>query len=85
MLKSGNWTSTDGKTIYRINNLSVGNPHDQMTRYTTFLKKNISEYLENQALSGGVSTILRSGLILENIRRIFLLSIWDTGTVYKTI
>ena len=33
-------------------------------------------------ISGGVSTILRSGLILENIRRMFLLSIWDTGTMY---
>ena len=35
--------------------------------------------MENQGLSGGVSTILRSGLILENIRRMFLLSIWVTG------
>ena len=26
--------------------------------------------------------ILRSGLILENIRRMFLLSIWATGTMY---
>ena len=37
---------------------------------------------ENQALSGGVSAILRSGLILENIRRMFLLSIWATVTMY---
>ena len=41
-----------------------------------------AEYAENQALSGGVSAILRSGLILENIRRMFLLSIWVTGTMY---
>ena len=27
--------------------------------------------MENQALSGGVSAILQSGLILENIRRMF--------------
>ena len=32
--------------------------------------------------SGGVSAILRSGLILENIRRMFLLSVWVTGTMY---
>ena len=32
--------------------------------------------------SGGVSVILQSGLILENIRRMFLLSIWATGTMY---
>ena len=38
--------------------------------------------MENQALSGGVSAILRSGLILEVIRRMFLLSIWVTGTMY---
>ena len=31
---------------------------------------------------GGVSAILRSGLILEVIRRLFLLSIWVTGTMY---
>ena len=37
---------------------------------------------ENQALSGGVSAILRSGLILEVIRRLFLLSVWVTGTMY---
>ena len=37
--------------------------------------------MENQALSGGVSAILRSGLILENIRRMFFLSIWATGTM----
>ena len=36
----------------------------------------------NQALSGGVSAILRSGLILEVIRRMFLLSVWVTGTMY---
>ena len=41
-----------------------------------------AEYAENQVLSGGVSAILRSGLILENIRRMFLLSIWVTGTMY---
>ena len=29
-----------------------------------------------------VSAILRSGLILENIRRMFLLSIWAAGTMY---
>ena len=40
------------------------------------------EYAENQALSGRVSALLRSGLILENIRRMFLLSIWVTGTMY---
>ena len=39
-------------------------------------------YAENQALSGGLSTILQSGLILENIQRMFLLSIWATGTMY---
>ena len=39
-------------------------------------------YAENQGLSGGVSTIPRSGLILENNRRMFLLSIWVTGTMY---
>ena len=37
---------------------------------------------ENEVLSGGVSAILRSGLILENIRRMFLLSVWVTGTMY---
>ena len=37
---------------------------------------------ENQALSGGVSAVLQSGLILENIRRMILLSIWATGTMY---
>ena len=41
-----------------------------------------AEYAENQVLSGGVSPILRSGLILENIRRFFLLSIWVTRTLY---
>ena len=35
-----------------------------------------------QALSGGVNAILRSGLILESIRRMFLLSIWATRTMY---
>ena len=34
------------------------------------------------SLEGGVSDILRSGLILEIIRRMFLLSIWATGTMY---
>ena len=33
-----------------------------------------AEYTENQTLSGGVSSILRSGLILQNIYRMFLLS-----------
>ena len=28
-----------------------------------------------------LSAILRSGLVFENIQRIFLLSIWDTGIV----
>ena len=37
---------------------------------------------ENEVLSGGVSAILRSGLILENIRRMFLLSVWVIGTMY---
>ena len=37
---------------------------------------------ENEVLSGGVSAILRSGLILENIRRMFLLSVRVTGTMY---
>ena len=37
---------------------------------------------ENEVLSGGVRAILRSGLILENIRRMFLLSVWVTGTMY---
>ena len=32
-------------------------------------------YAENQALSGGVSAILQSGLILENIWRIFFVKI----------
>ena len=35
----------------------------------------IAEYAENQALSGGVSAILQSGLILENIRRMFFVKI----------
>ena len=39
-----------------------------------------AEYAENQARSGGVSAIQRSGAILENIRRMFLLSAWVTGT-----
>ena len=38
--------------------------------------------MENQALSGGLSTNLRFGLNLKNILRVFLLSIWATGTVY---
>ena len=38
-----------------------------------------AEYAENQALSGGVSAILRSGLLLKNM---FLLLIWATGTMY---
>ena len=37
---------------------------------------------ENEVLSGGVSAMLRSGLILENIRKMFLLSVWVTGTMY---
>ena len=32
-----------------------------------------------------VSAILRSGLILENIRRMFLLSIWAAGTMYMNL
>ena len=46
------------------------------------LFKQSAEYAENEALSDGVSAILRSGLILENIRRMFLLSTWVTGTMY---
>ena len=38
--------------------------------------------IKHQVLSVGVSTILRSGLILENIQKVFLLSIWATGTMY---
>ena len=41
-----------------------------------------TEYAENQDLSGWVTAVLRSGLILQNIRRMFLLSIWVTGTMY---
>ena len=41
-----------------------------------------AKYAENQVLSGGVSAILRFGLILENIRRMFLLSVWVIGTMY---
>ena len=42
-----------------------------------------AEYAENlEVLSGGVSAILQSGLILENIRKMFLPSIWVTGTMY---
>ena len=41
--------------------------------------------MENQALSGGVSAILQSGLILENIRKMFLLSILATGTMYMIL
>ena len=41
-----------------------------------------AECMEYQALSSGVSPILQSGLILENSRRMFLLSNWDTGTMY---
>ena len=37
---------------------------------------------ENEVFSGGVSAILLSGVILENIRRMFLLSVWVTGTMY---
>ena len=36
---------------------------------------NKAQYAENQALSGGVSTILQSGLILQNIRRMFFIKI----------
>ena len=56
---------------------SVGNPRDQMTEVDVFrislfipngiCSKKSAEYAENQALSGGVSAILQSGLILENI------------------
>ena len=38
--------------------------------------------IKHRVLSCGVSAILRSGLILENIRRMFLLSVWVTGTMY---
>ena len=41
-----------------------------------------AEYAENEALSDGVSAILRSDLILENIRRMVLLSVWVNGTMY---
>ena len=37
---------------------------------------NSAEYAKNQALSGGVSAILQSGLILENIRRMFFVKIF---------
>ena len=37
----------------------------------------------SQALSDGVSAILRSGQILENIRKMYLLSGLATGTMYK--
>ena len=37
--------------------------------------------MENQALSGGVSAILRSDLIIEHIYRMFLLSIWANVTM----
>ena len=39
-----------------------------------FVQKS-SEYSENQALSGGVSAILQSGLILQNIRSMFFVKI----------
>ena len=38
--------------------------------------------MENQVLSDGVSAILRSGIFLENIQRMFLLSVWATRTMY---
>ena len=67
--------------------ISVGNPHDQMTRCMEFVtifssasgriffrisllipngiySNKAQEYVENQALSGGVSTFLQSDLIL---------------------
>ena len=34
-----------------------------------------AQFAENQALSRGVSAILQSGLILENIRRMFFVKI----------
>ena len=37
--------------------------------------------MENQGLSSGVSVILRSCPILENIRRMFLLSVRAPGTM----
>ena len=40
-----------------------------------FFFKESAEYAENQALSGGVSAILQSGLILENIQRMFFVKI----------
>ena len=47
-----------------------------------FVQKKSAEYAENQAVSGGVSAILQSVLILEKFRRMFLLSFWATGTMY---
>ena len=40
-----------------------------------FSNKAQIEFAENQALSRGVSAILQSGLILENIRRMFFAKI----------
>ena len=37
--------------------------------------------MDNQGLSDGESSILRSDLILENIQRMCLLSIWATKTM----
>ena len=39
----------------------------------------------NSSSFDGVSAILRSGLILENIRRMFLLSVWVTGKMYVNL
>ena len=38
------------------------------------------QYAENQALSGGVSAILQSGLILENIQRMFFVKLHVHGS-----
>ena len=46
------------------------------------IKRRVREYAENQTLSVGVGAILRSSQILENIRRMFLLSIWATETMH---
>ena len=41
--------------------------------------------VENWGLPSGVSAIVRSGLILENIRRMFFLSIWATRIMSRNI
>ena len=37
--------------------------------------------VQSKINSGGVSAILRPGQILENIQRMFLLTVWATGTM----